>query len=96
MFRLEGDVTHLEFGALSVKGQIANIFSLVGHMVPTPALQQKSRVTSDTGDLDTCSLLLVLFAQPYLHQINYPGRENYSWEEKRSSIFSSMPEVSRG
>ena len=35
MFRLEGDVTHLEFGALSVKGQIANIFSLVGHMVPS-------------------------------------------------------------
>ena len=34
MFRLESDITHLEFGALSVKGQIANIFSLVGHMVP--------------------------------------------------------------
>ena len=35
MFRLEGDVTHLEFGTLSVKGQIANIFSLVSHMVPS-------------------------------------------------------------
>ena len=69
---------------------------VTGCTVPTPALQQKSRITSDTGDLNTCSLLLILFAQPYLHQINYPGRENYNWEEKRSSIFPSMPQVSRG
>ena len=33
-------------------------------------------------------LLLILFAQPYLHQISYLGRENYNWEEKKEAAFS--------
>lgn len=32
MFRLESDITHLEFGALSVKGQIANILGFAEHV----------------------------------------------------------------
>ena len=37
MFRLEGDVTHLEFGTLSVKGQIANILGFAAQLISSTA-----------------------------------------------------------